>query len=364
MDFRFNRDRIRKRGPENSKAGAQAYESVLRQKLARGESVDGLDKKSELQEQKFAEFAWPWFNTYVETNNKPSEISHKKYILRLHLIPFFGTRPINKISGLQIEEYKAKKVREGLTNKTINNHLTVLRKCLNTAQDWFDLEKIPKISQLKVPPYKVDFLLKEECELLLSNLTGLWREISLTALTTGLRHGELRALDWSDINWTTRILTVRHSWCGCKKGLVAPKSNRERHIPLDDELYRVLIQRRQTTGYIFLDERGEKFNGRRLNKELSNACRKSDIRRVKCHILRHTFASHLIMAGASLKAIQELMGHADIQTTMRYTHLAPSSLRATIDLLRPKQQSIVNFGQPVVNSEKQPLSVLSGNKAA
>jgi len=352
VDFQFNFERIRKRSPANYKAGAEAYESVLRQKLARGELLELAkpDKNQQEREQKFKEFAWKWFETYVKTNNKHSEISRKKYTLRTKLIPFFGETPIDKIDTLQVEQYKSKKTGEGLTNKTVNNHLTVLSSCLRTAQEWFELKKIPKMKNLKMPLLKIDFLSRDECELLLANTKGVWREIIFTALKTGLRRGELKGLNWSDINWNNKTLTVRHSWCDYKKGLDTPKSNRERHIPLTDELYEMLVRRRQATGFVFVDERNQRFAGKRLNQEISDACKIAGIREVTCHTLRHTFASHLTMAGASMKAIQELMGHAHIQTTMRYAHLGSSSLRETVNLLEPVKGMPMDFGQLAVNS--------------
>ncbi len=95
-----------------------------------------------------------------------------KLVLDKHLIPFLGKTPIDSITSLQIEKYKAQKSNEGLKNKTINNHLTILHKCLRDAKEWLDLEKIPKIKKLKVDPSKTDFLIQEECELLLRNTDG------------------------------------------------------------------------------------------------------------------------------------------------------------------------------------------------
>jgi hypothetical protein len=92
-----------------------------------------------------------------------------KLVLDKHLIPFLGKPPIDSITSLQIEKYKAQKSNEGLKNKTINNHLTILHKCLRDAKEWLDLEMIPKIKKLKVDPSKTDFLIQEECELLLRN---------------------------------------------------------------------------------------------------------------------------------------------------------------------------------------------------
>ncbi len=351
VDFWFKHERNREKSPENSKAGAEAYEAVLRHKLARGESLVGPDKKEKEREQLFENFASEWLETYVKTNNKCSEANQKKYTLRTHLIPFFGKTPISKTTTLQIEQYKTKKIDEGLANKTINNHLIVLGTCLRTAQEWLGLEKIPKIKKLKLPPLKIEFLLQEECELLLAHSNGVWREIILMALKTGLRIGELRALSWPDIDWNNNTLNVRHSWCNCEKAPVAPKSNRARQIPLTFELRQMLEQRKQTKGFVFTGERGQMFSDQRLNQEISKACKKAGLREITCHTLRHTFASHLAMAGAPLKAIQELMGHANIQITMRYAHLAQSSLRETIGLLEPKRWTSVNFGQQVVNAD-------------
>ncbi|MBU6414665.1 hypothetical protein KGQ34_00265 [Patescibacteria group bacterium] len=186
IDFRHEHQRYRRRSPENSKAGAQAYEAVLRHRLARGETLDFAERQT------FKNFALGWFDTYVKNNNKYSEIKSKEYVLRGHLIPFFGETPIDKINAWQVEQYKSKKMSAGLAHKTVNNHLIVLGKCMRDAQEWIGLTKIPKIKKLKLPLLKNDFLSVPESELLLANSYGVWREIILTALKTGLRLGELR----------------------------------------------------------------------------------------------------------------------------------------------------------------------------
>src|SRR6266545_2229278 len=89
VDFRFNHARYRKRSPENSRAGALAYEATLRHKLARGESVEQTPDIAS-QQQAFEQFAWQWFEEYAVSNNKPSEQRNKRIILRSSLVPFFG----------------------------------------------------------------------------------------------------------------------------------------------------------------------------------------------------------------------------------------------------------------------------------
>jgi len=340
VDIRHNQRRHRIRSPENSRAGAQAYEAVLRQKLARGESLDSAiwDKKEENRRQHFKDFAWIWLDTYAKPNNKFSEIRQKTFALKKHLIPFFGETRLNQIDTALVEKYKALKVSSGtLGKKTINNHLAVLSKCLSVAQEWYDLPKRAKIKLLKLPPHTFHFLSPEEADLLLAHSSGVWKDIIFTGLKTGLRRGELKGLSWSDINWHNKTLTVRQSWSEASQCLDTPKSNRERHIPLTNQMVEMLLRRKQTNGIVFPNEVGKRFTANRLNVELSKACTRAGIREISCHVLRHTFASHLIINGASIKEIQELLGHANIQITMRYAHLAPSSLRNAISLLEPNQ---------------------------
>lgn len=358
VDITHRRKRDRKKSPENSKAGAQAYEALLRQKLARGEPIDGEDNKREECQQKFKLFAWEWFETYVKTNNKASEIDNKMYALQSSLVPFFGEIPLNKIETFHVEQYKAQKTKEGLSNCTVNHYLTILRTCLRHAEDWVHLEKLPKIKKLKLPPDEFDFLSFEESDMLLKHAHGMWEDIILTALKTGMRLGELRGLRWPDVNWNNNTFTVRHSWCDHAKALVTPKGNKVRYIPIVNELHGVLLQKKLSTGFVFPGEKGNRFNGPRLNREIGDACTKTGIRKITCQVLRHTFASHLVMKGAPLKAIQELMGHEDIQTTMRYAHLTPSSLKASIDLLQPSSGRLSeDVGQYTVNKEQPTVMV-------
>ena len=344
IDFRFNGFRYRKRSPENSKVGGKAYEALIRQKLSRGEA---LEESKQEEYPSFKDFAWKWFETYVKPNNKASEIAHKEIALRVHLIPFFGKFRIDKITNLQIEEYKASKVKTNLVNKTINNQLTILSTCLRTAQEWLELKKIPRIKKLKVPPYKFDFLSKEESEILLNNSTGIWYDLFLVALKTGLRRGELLALTWEDINWEKRQIAVRQSMYN--REITSTKSNRIRYVDMTNDVYGCLFARKKTKGFVFVDEYNKHFSMRRINDTIDQVCKKTGLRRITCHVLRHTFASHLAMAGAPIQAIQGLLGHSDIQTTMRYAHLSPSIYRETINLLelKPKNE---NFGQHMVNN--------------
>jgi integrase len=348
VDFRFDHKRYRRRSPENTRAGARAYELSLCQKLARGEMIDHIADAE--KEKSFEQFAKQWFAEYVIPNNKFSEQRTKKYLLNAFLIPFFGKMQIAQITTRHIERYKAHEINRGVNNKTLKNRLTVLSKCLVTAHEWLELEKQPpKIKWPKCSPSRTDYLSAEECELLLSCAQGVVYEMIFTALRTGMRQGELKGLQWSSIDWQSQSLAVRHSRCDYRKMLGSPKNNRERHIPLDIDVYEMLFKRKKGTGYVFEDVDGQPFENKRLNRRLTATCKKASIRRITWHILRHTFASHLAMRGVPLTTVQTLLGHSNITTTMRYAHVAPSTLRAAIDMLNPKGLVDADFGQPVGN---------------
>src|SRR5262249_20794994 len=98
VDFQFKGRRLRKRSPENTRQGAQAFEIVLRQKLARGKSIEnGLTCTDE--NLTFEKFSSQWFEQYVIANNKFSEQYAKQKILTANLVPFFGPMALNDING-------------------------------------------------------------------------------------------------------------------------------------------------------------------------------------------------------------------------------------------------------------------------
>jgi len=326
---------------------------VLRHKLSRDDAIDGREVQ---QEKTFAEFAQKWFDEYVVPNNKQQEQRMKQYILRSALIPFFGQLPMGQITTHHVEQYKAEALKLGASKKTVNNRLAVLGKCLNSAYEWLQLPGArPKVALFKCPPPQTIHLSAGECELLLSNVDGVIREMMLLALRTGMRQGEIRGLQWSSIDWENRSVTVRHSLNDRTKSLESPKSNRERHIPMDADVYEMLFRRKRETGYVFLAEGKTPFNSQRVVRQLEKVREKTGLRKFTWHSLRHTFASQLAMKGVPLHVVQALLGHSTIVMTMRYAHVAPSALRTAIDLLNPKQMLDREFWQPVVNEWSQTL---------
>jgi integrase len=349
VDLQFSHRRYRKRSPENSRAGALVYEATLRRNLSLGITT-AEQEPTAAETETFELFAPKWFREYVQPNNKYSEQRTKKTILTSSLVPFFGKMLLVGIAARDIERFKAHQINRGLKAKTITNQLTVLNKCLGTAYEWLELNGAPpRIKWPKCAPPQFDYLSPEECELLSSRASGVVKEMILAALRTGMRQGELKGLQWSSIDWQNQTVSIRHSRDDYMKELVSPKSNRERHIPLDADLLDMLQVRKRSSGYVFLDTDGMPFDNKRLARRMRKLCKETGLRRIGWHTLRHTFASHLVTRGVPLAAVKELLGHTSIVTTMRYAHLAPSTLRAAIDMLNAKTVGNVECGQPSVN---------------
>ena len=169
----------------------------------------------------------------------------KKKIVRVHLKPAFGTTKLDAIGVEQIERYKAAKRKDGLSPKTINNHLTVLRKLLVVARDWGRVRMVPAIQWLRVAPPEFRFLSFEEADGLLRGTDPEWRAMIALGLKAGLRHGELLALRWSDVDLEVGRLSVRRNLCEGHIG--TPKGGRGRDIPLCDSAVMALRAHRRTS---------------------------------------------------------------------------------------------------------------------
>jgi integrase len=355
--FRFNHERYSKCSPENSQTGAKAYEALLRQKLLRGEPIEEGQKEIKVIPT-FKEFSKKWFEVYVKTNNKYSEILNKESLLRVHLNPFFGSKTLDKISNLDIESYKAKKLQSGQSNKSVNNHLIALNKCLHMAQEWGVVENTPKIKLLKVQPQKFDFLRSEECDSLLDNCDGTLKEMVLLGLKTGLRFGELIALEWSDIDLKSNLATIQKSIA--RGHLGSPKSNKIRYVPLLGDVGEMLRVRSNKNGLIFSKGENQPLGPMLCLRWLHLACKKAGLRKIGWHTLRHTFASHLAQNGVSIVIIKELLGHADIKTTMRYSHLTSLAVREAVRTLENNSgYNMTTISKPMLGREVKLISINS-----
>lgn len=332
------RERVRKKSPVDSKRGAEDYERLLRERLSKGMPLDGSDPKAAVIPT-FAAFAEEFLDTYVVNNNKPSERESKRSILRMHLVPVLGTMRLDLVREREIEHLKAKILRSGVTPKRLKNILAVLSKMLRYAHEIGLLESAPRIRMPKLPPTQFDFLADDEYERLLraADDEPLRRALIVVAREAGLRKGEILALEWGDVDLVARTLTVRRSVWYDNQSVAhvgAPKSGRERRIPMTSLLHATLSKHRHLRGKrVFCNDGSKPLTPGQIESFLATTCRRAGLRSIGWHVLRHTFASHLAQRGASPKAIQELLGHSEMGTTMRYMHLAPAHHREAVALL-------------------------------
>ncbi|MDX9913672.1 MAG: site-specific integrase [Candidatus Moranbacteria bacterium] len=161
-----------------------------------------------------------------------------------------------------------------------------------------------------------------------------YKEMVLFALKTGLRFGELIALEWGDIDFKNSLATIQKSIA--RGHLGSPKSNKIRHVPLLGDVSEALSHRSQKNGFVFCREDGKPLGPVLCLNWLHRACKRAGFRNIGWHTLRHTFASHLAQNGISIVIIKELLGHADIKTTMRYSHLTSLAIKEAVKTLENK----------------------------
>ena len=339
-----------------TRRGAEQYE---RQRLA--ELLAGRQQPKEVPapvEKRevvptIAAFTKQFIDNYAVANNKPSEVASKQSALRFHILPVLGHLSLDKVGPAQIEAFKAMKLKEGLSPKTVNNHLIVLRRMLSVAEEWELIKHVPKFKWLKVPEVEFDFLTFEEAAKFLATGEGEWRTMIAVAMKAGLRQGEILGLRWKDVDLVTGKIIVRQS---SVRGIVGtPKGWRSREIELCSDLWDILKAHRHLRGeLVFCDLDGQMLTKNQCRRPLYDVCKRASLRQIGWHVLRHTFASHLVMRGVPIRVVQELLGHRDIKTTMRYAHLSPQSRRDAVALLdaNASHEATVRQQKPeiVVNS--------------
>jgi integrase len=264
---------------------------------------------------------------------KPSSIAAKEMLLRVHIVPFLGHKPLDSITNEDVQ--RLKRSMEVKAAKTVNNVLTVLSTLLKKAVEWGVIDRMPcTIQLLPVPKSAATFHDFDQYERLVEAAKANDRLTELIVLLggeAGLRCGEMIALEWRDVDVSKRQLCVQRSdWNG---EVTSPKSGRLRYVPLTGRLTAVLREHRHLRGSrVLCQGNGTPLTRQQVQYRVKYAARKAGVRD-GVHILRHTFCSHLAMRGAPARAIQELAGHSELGVTQRYMHLSPAALDAAIQLL-------------------------------
>jgi integrase/recombinase XerC len=225
----------------------------------------------------------------------------------------------------------------GLRKSSIGRKLAAIRSFYRFLVRRGGLAKNPAtdVGSPKVPKKLPSFLPPDELVLLLDakpiGAGGEERDRAIleTFYATGIRCAELRTLDLADIDRSSG--TIR----------VLGKGGKERVVPIGDQALAAidayLAIRGARKGPLFLNRKGDRLTVRSIHRIVRARARRAGIsRRVSPHTLRHTFATHLLDAGADLRFIQELLGHARLSTTQKYTHVSSDHLMKVYDQAHPR----------------------------
>ena len=141
---------------------------------------------------------------------------------------------------------------------------------------------------------------------------------------SGMRLSEVIKLKWNDLDFERDLIHIKSS-----------KGHKDRVVFLHENLKKSLkLLEKHESGNIFISERGSLYNKRSIQAIVNNSAKKAELtKKVTPHTLRHTFATHLLEAGADIRYIQKLLGHKNLQTTQIYTHVANRDIQKLKDLL-------------------------------
>lgn len=311
----------------------RAAEDWLRKVLdeAREGTLPGLVKT----DVSFAEAADEWLR-YIEHDRgrKPSTVAGYRALLRSQLLPTFGELPIESITTPMVEAWVAGIERAPATR---TKALVLMHGVFKRAKKLYGLPTNPA-AEVEKPPIQSSgdievFSPEEVMSLVRAAASEQDAAIYITAAFTGLRRGELIALRWRDVDFAGQVVRVRASYA--EGVLTTPKSGKVRSVPLAPPVAEALAklgQRERWTGdddLVFVGQAGSYLDGRALRRRYDAALERAGLRKLRFHDLRHTFGTRMI-AKADIRRVQEWMGHADIETTMKYLHYAPRDADAAL----------------------------------
>jgi len=307
---------IRYAGPD----GKIRFESSRKKEVMEGK--DPADTKR-VKQHFFKELA----EIYLEWAQRQKAFERKFFITK-QLLENFENVPLKHFNTRLVEEYQTKVLNDGKVNATANRHLATLKHMFTKAVEWEmvgeeTLKKVRRVKLLAENNKRLRYLSQEECQALVDACIPHLKPIVITALNTGMRRGEILSLEWE------KHVDLKHGYIL----LDVTKNGERREIPINQELRETLEKHPKTTDspYVFVSKRGGRFKD--IRESYKSALEKVGIKDFRFHDLRHTFASHLVMAGVDITTVKELLGHKTISMTLRYAHLSPNHKAKAVELL-------------------------------
>jgi integrase len=301
----------------------------------------------------FKDVAEEWFQRgrFERDWSASTQVDYRS-VLDAHLLGEFGPERIETITTEQIERWRNGLAEDGARGRhTVNKIVTQLHAIFQHAVDHHGLivNPVAKVKRLResYDAARFDFYSPEEIEKLVATAAaGAHRDprrpavsdieralratedrqdaaIYLTAALSGLRRGELLALRWEDVDFEQSSIRVFEGYSANRAG--KPKSRKSRTLPMVDKVAGALSDLKDRSArtakgdLVFVSREGTHVDGSALRRRYHSTLDAAGLRRLRFHDLRHTFGS-LAINVASIVQVQAWMGHADIQTTMRYLH--------------------------------------------
>jgi integrase len=284
---------------------------------------------------------------------KPSSIRTSRAVLRRWIVATMGDKKMDAITPEMIEDLMAMMEDADLAPKTIRNYVLMIGAVYRFAMapitvrrhgtlatrnpvEAVEVPSTPRYEEIRWIP--ADQVLRLADCAVPGEYQALDRALYLTAAMTGLRHGELMALRWRDVDLTAGKVRVRESWDRHAQKFGSTKGARERHVPLGNvlagELERYAKGRlgedfdpdRHAGELVFGDPAtGDPMAAHQVYRRYREAKAAAEVREdLRFHDLRHTFGTMMATQGVPMTAIQSWMGHADLETTQRYAKYAPT----------------------------------------
>jgi len=269
------------------------------------------------------------------------------------LIEVFGNLDLNELKTMAIEQWQCERLKR---NKpaTVNRILATLKHMISKGVQWDmasenTLKQVRNAKLLEENNRRLRFLNVDECQTLINSCAMHLKPIVITALNTGMRKSEILGLRWEQVD-------LRHGFIL----LNTSKNGERREIPINTTVEDVLneIPHSVESVHVYTDRNGAPY--KEVKKSFHTALRKAGIHDFRFHDLRHTFASHLVMAGVDLTSVKELLGHKSLTMTMRYSHLSPTHKRKAVNTL---DQVLNHGGEEKVSSQSKVITSTTSHKS-
>ncbi len=319
IQFYKDGKQVRKSLKTTSLNVARQIQKEIEKKLALGTYDVSETRDCSVEEFRKKYFAW------AQEHKRPNTIAVEKLFFD-QFVKFAGIRHLGEAKRDDVERFKLKRKKDGLSLYSVNDALRHLQAIYNYAIKWGLTERNPfkGVERFKVDKNPPKYLNKEQADRVLAIAERHGRDIYWVfalGLYAGLRRNEIVNARWEWFDFKHKLITLS-SYSSFKL-----KDSETRTIPLHSKLAAILQSHASKEGYLVLPEKNHEGKNRyryEFKLAFKSVCDEAGVPWVTPHVLRHTFASQLATAGVSLYKISKWLGHSDFKTTQIYAHLQAS----------------------------------------